>query len=130
MDDPVLNVILADRRPAATIVDCPVHDGNLAPARTLGAAHSLEHGADLLVFLDVDCVPDEWLLDRYAPVARDSTHRASLLRGAVAYLPPSAVYRLTDLRHSPGSTPAVPPSRPARPARTRTTSCAGPCPSP
>ncbi|MFD5203559.1 glycosyltransferase family 2 protein [Streptomyces sp. NPDC058375] len=48
MDDAGLRAVLADRRPAATIVDCPVRDGALplARARNLGAAHALEHGAE------------------------------------------------------------------------------------
>ncbi|MFI8306177.1 glycosyltransferase family 2 protein [Streptomyces sp. NPDC085927] len=113
MDDPDLGGVLAGRRPAATIVDCPVRDGNLplARARNLGAAHALEHGAELLVFLDVDCVPGERLLERYAQVARDPAHRRSLLCGTVAYLPPPGPtgYRLAHL-------PVLAQPHPARPA--------------
>jgi len=113
MGDPGLGAVLAGRRPAATVVDCPVVDGNLplARARNLGAAHALEHGADLLVFLDVDCVPGAELLARYTQVARDPAHRGSLLCGTVAHLPPPgrAGYRLGDL-------PALAGPHPARPA--------------
>ncbi|MFF3487994.1 glycosyltransferase family 2 protein [Streptomyces sp. NPDC002701] len=113
MDDPDLGAVLADGRPAATVVDCPVRAGNLplARARNLGAAHALERGADLLVFLDVDCVPGERLLERYTQVARDPAHQRSLLCGTVAHLPPPgpAGYRLREL-------PALAGPHPARPA--------------
>ncbi|MFH9758690.1 glycosyltransferase family 2 protein [Streptomyces anulatus] len=116
MNDAGLRSVLAERRPAATIVNCPVRDGALplARARNLGAAHALEHGAELLVFLDVDCVPGERLLDRYAQVARDPAHRRSLLCGTVAYLPPPppAGYRLTDLPTLAGPHPARPAPAP------------------
>ncbi|MFD6418789.1 glycosyltransferase family 2 protein [Streptomyces sp. NPDC060194] len=113
MDDAGLGAVLAGRPPAATVVDCPVRDGvlPLARARNLGAVHALDRGADLLVFLDVDCAPGERLLERYAQVARDPAHRRSLLCGTVAYLPPPppAGYRLADL-------PALAAPHPARPS--------------
>jgi glycosyltransferase involved in cell wall biosynthesis len=78
----------------------------LAHARNAGAAAALARGADLLVFLDVDCIPDAELLDRYAAAARDGT----LLCGPVHYLPPAG----------PGGYPAelagLAPPHPARPA--------------
>ncbi|MFJ4834713.1 glycosyltransferase family 2 protein [Streptomyces sp. NPDC088747] len=101
MDDPHLRTVLADRDPAATVIDCPVNEGNLplARARNLGAARALQDGAELLVFLDVDCVPGERLLERCVQVASDPAHRHSLLCGTVAYLPPPGPsgYRLSDL---------------------------------
>ncbi|MEU2068033.1 glycosyltransferase family 2 protein [Streptomyces anulatus] len=101
MDDPRLGAVLADRGPAATVIDCPVKDGRLplARARNLGAAHALEHRAELLVFLDVDCVPGEQLLERYRQAALELAPHRSLLCGTVAYLPPPdpAGYRLADL---------------------------------
>lgn len=56
----------------------------LAAARNEGAARA--SGAELLVFLDVDCIPGPALLDRYAAAARAAPH--ALLCGPVAYLPP------------------------------------------
>lgn len=41
----------------------------LARARNAGAAHALARGAELLVFLDVDCVPGPRLLTRYSAAA-------------------------------------------------------------
>ncbi|MFF1516109.1 glycosyltransferase family 2 protein [Streptomyces sp. NPDC058305] len=101
MDDPHLRTVLADRSPAATIVNCPVREGNLplARARNLGAARALQDGAELLVFLDVDCVPAESLLERYVEVANTPAYHHSLLCGTVAYLPPPdpAGYHLNNL---------------------------------
>ncbi|UPZ28442.1 galactosyltransferase-related protein [Streptomyces sp. LRE541] len=112
MGDPGLGAVLDGRRPHAAVVDCPVRDGKLplARARNLGAAHALARGAELLVFLDVDCVPGDRLLERYTEVARPRPR--SLLCGTVAYLPPpdpAGGYRLADL-------PSLAAPHPARPA--------------
>ncbi|MFE4378780.1 glycosyltransferase family 2 protein [Streptomyces cyaneofuscatus] len=113
MDDPDLGAALAGREPTATVVNCPVQNGNLplARARNLGAARALERGAELLVFLDVDCVPGERLLQRYRQVALHAEHRRSLLCGTVSYLPPPGLhgYRLAEL-------PALAEPHPGRPA--------------
>ncbi|GAA1881929.1 glycosyltransferase [Pseudonocardia ailaonensis] len=58
----------------------------LAEARNTGAAIALADGAELLVFLDVDCIPGPALLDRYADAARRTG--PTLLCGPVTYLPP------------------------------------------
>jgi hypothetical protein len=60
----------------------------LARARNVGAGHALARGAQLLVFLDVDCVPGPRLLDRYTQAAR--AQPGALLCGPVAYLPEGA----------------------------------------
>ncbi|MFD5200550.1 glycosyltransferase family 2 protein [Streptomyces sp. NPDC058375] len=113
MNDPGLRAVLAARGPAATVIDCPVKDRNLplARARNLGAAHALERGAELLVFLDVDCVPGEQLLERYRQAALHAEHHRSLLCGTVSYLPPPGPdgYRLSDL-------PVLAAPHPGRPA--------------
>jgi GT2 family glycosyltransferase len=72
----------------------------LAAARNAGAEHALDAGADLLVFLDVDCIPGPDLFARYSEAAR-ATDRA-LLCGPVSYLPPPPdggydLHRLHDL---------------------------------
>ncbi|MGW6714461.1 glycosyltransferase family 2 protein [Streptomyces globisporus] len=112
MDDPELGAVMGGREPVATVVDCPVSNGNLplARARNLGAARAVEYGAELLVFLDVDCVPGEQLLQRYRQAALDSEHRRSLLCGTVSYLPPPGPYgyRLSEL-------PALAKPHPGRP---------------
>ncbi|AYG84864.1 hypothetical protein DWB77_07079 [Streptomyces hundungensis] len=109
MDDPDIGPLTAGRRPPPCVLDLPLAEGGLplAAARNAGAARALEGGADLLVFLDVDCVPGPTLLDRYAQVAEDG----ALLCGTVAYLPPAppggyGLDALADLA----------PPHPARPA--------------
>ncbi|MGB6183069.1 MAG: galactosyltransferase-related protein [Rhodococcus sp. (in: high G+C Gram-positive bacteria)] len=55
----------------------------LARARNAGARAALDAGADLLVFLDVDCIPGPDLLGLYSQHARDG----AVLCGPVTYLP-------------------------------------------
>ncbi|MEU6388462.1 galactosyltransferase-related protein [Streptomyces sp. NPDC046939] len=109
MADPGIGPLLAGRTPAAQVVTLSLADGRLplAAARNEGAARALAGGAELLVFLDVDCVPGPTLLDTYARVAEDG----ALLCGTVAYLPPPPPggYRLDDLDR-------LAPPHPARPA--------------
>ena len=59
----------------------------MARARNAGADWALARDAELLIFLDVDCVPDAALIGRYI----DAHRRAgpALLAGPVTYLPPS-----------------------------------------
>ncbi|MVO88664.1 glycosyltransferase family 2 protein [Streptomyces sp. p1417] len=109
MADPDAATVLTGRRPAADTVPLPVGTTGSLPlsaARNAGAARALAAGADLLVFLDVDCVPGPGLLARYARTAADGV----LLCGTVAYLPPPprGGYRLCDL-------PALAPPHPGRP---------------
>jgi GT2 family glycosyltransferase len=102
------------------VVDVPVPaDGELplARARNAAAAAALDRGADLLVFLDVDCVPSPGLVAGYRRAAADPAVRASpgpvLLCGPVAYLPPDVrVTSAADLVRLP----AAARPHPARPA--------------
>jgi len=82
----------------------------LAAARNAGAAAALDAGAELLVLLDVDCIPGPRLVRRYAEAAR-AVDGPALLCGPVSYLPPPP----------PGGYPAtgldaLAPPHPARPA--------------
>ncbi|WP_223146370.1 glycosyltransferase family 2 protein [Streptomyces apricus] len=109
MDDDAAADALAGRHPAARTVAVPLGaEGRmpLAAARNAGARRALADGADLLVFLDVDCVPGENLLARYAETAADG----ALLCGTVTYLPPPPPegYRLATL-------PDLAPPHPGRP---------------
>ncbi len=63
-----------------------------------GAQYALRSGADLLIFLDVDCIPGPLLVQRYRQLAATET-TPSLLCGPVAYLPPPPPdgYRLAGL---------------------------------
>ncbi|RFA07735.1 hypothetical protein B7R21_14590 [Subtercola boreus] len=64
----------------------PGADGlRLARGRNAGAAAAIEGGAEVLVFLDADCVPGSDLLGLYAEAA--GGHPESVLCGPVTYLP-------------------------------------------
>nr|WP_277626217.1 galactosyltransferase-related protein [Arsenicicoccus piscis] len=80
----------------------------LAAARNAGVAAAIDGGADLVVLLDVDCLPGARLLERYEQAAR--THPDSLLCGPVTYLPPDAG------RPDPADLEAWRSPHPARPA--------------
>jgi len=58
----------------------------LAAARNRGAAEAAGLGADLLVFLDVDCVPGPELVAQYETAARRAPD--AVASGPVTYLPP------------------------------------------
>jgi N-acetylglucosaminyl-diphospho-decaprenol L-rhamnosyltransferase len=71
----------------------PGADGfRLAAGRNRGAAEALARGADLLVFLDVDCLPHPEMLPTYEAAARRETAgRSELLCGPVTYLPEGVI---------------------------------------
>ena len=103
MGDDGVRAVVGDR---ARVLDLPAGPRlPLAAARNAGAATALAAGADLLVFLDVDCIPAAALVERYSAVAQDGV----LDSGPVTYLPPADDYDLATL-----STLADP--HPARPA--------------
>ncbi|MET0187647.1 MAG: galactosyltransferase-related protein [Pseudonocardia sediminis] len=97
--------------PPATVVRVPVGEGGLplAEARNAGAAAAIDGGAELLVFLDVDCIPEPVLLDRYA-AASARVDGPALLCGPVHYLPPPPPggYPDTGLARLAGPHPARP----------------------
>ena len=95
-----LHVLVAidDDEVAASV---PVHDRHtrvvplrsetrrlpVAAARNLGAQTAIDDGAELLIFLDVDCIPGSDLVHGYQRAAGDPAHRTGLLCGPVTYLP-------------------------------------------
>lgn len=104
MGDPAVRAVVADAARAGTgaletvVVDLDVPaDGELplARARNLAARTAVERGADLLVLLDVDCIPGNGTLSAYRRAADDPlVERATsprVLSGAVHYLPERAV---------------------------------------
>lgn len=101
-----------DGMPPATVVGVPVPGTGLplAAARNAGVAAALAGGAELLVLLDVDCIPGPRMLRRYAEAAA-RTPDPALLCGPVHYLPPPPAggYPTTGLD-------ALAPPHPARPA--------------
>ena len=88
-DGPVAAVAAAEPGPTVIPVNLDVPDGRLprARARNAGADTAIRSGAELLVFLDVDCVPGPGLIGRYADCA-DQDRTPRLLCGPVTYLPP------------------------------------------
>jgi GT2 family glycosyltransferase len=100
MQDRAARSLLGNRPPPVDIVETTRQAGALplARARNLGAQRALQTGADLLIFLDVDCVPGPALVSRYVQQAARET-RPSLLCGPVSYLPPPprSGYQLSSL---------------------------------
>lgn len=71
----------------ATCLEMPAqHPLPLAGARNLGAAAAIDRGAELLVFLDVDCIPGPETIERYRRAATLPGNERSLLCGPVTYL--------------------------------------------
>lgn len=94
-DAPRTRTVIAwvgDDRPPALDVDAvlrlpPGPDGlRLAAARNAAADRAVDLGADLLVFLDADCVPGPELVNRYQAAA--VRYPDAVLCGPVTYLPP------------------------------------------
>jgi GT2 family glycosyltransferase len=104
VDDPTVHATVSDCGAQATVVPYRASGAHLpvAQARNVGARNALDQGAELLVFLDVDCIPGAGLLGRYHDVAAQPEHHDGLLCGPVTYLPPCGPtgYDVTDLdRH-------------------------------
>ena len=127
MDDDEIAPLVAAAAPVAAATDVLSvargrHGLPLASARNAAAAAASGAGAQVLVFLDVDCVPGPDLVARYLTecgrdVTGDGPGRPAspqVFSGAVHYLPPrgpgQARYTATDLA---ASTP-----HPARPVAT------------
>jgi N-acetylglucosaminyl-diphospho-decaprenol L-rhamnosyltransferase len=86
----------AEGAEGATIVHVPPgRDGlRLAAGRNAGAERALAAGADLLLFLDADCLPGRDLLARYRGAVEAAP--GALLAGPVTYLPQGAPVRTVD----------------------------------
>ncbi len=127
MDDPALPGVV--ERAASTaapadeirVVPVPARPGGglpLARSRNVVAAAAIATGANLLVFLDVDCLPSPQLVGRYEETAaivrqRDSGgSRPAVLAGTVHYLPPR---RQGQKRYTTADLAAT-GAHPARPA--------------
>ncbi|MEF2978542.1 glycosyltransferase family 2 protein [Subtercola sp. YIM 133946] len=94
----------------ATVLHVPPgHDGlRLAAGRNAGAAAAIADGADLLVFLDADCIAGRDLFARYFAASLD--HPDAVLCGPVTYLPEGFDYT------GPAGLAAATAPHPARPA--------------
>jgi GT2 family glycosyltransferase len=111
MADPEVATLVG---PATVVVPQPAGSAGLplAAARNLGAAAALADGSELLVFLDVDCLPGPGTLTAYRRAAAGPSGH-DLLSGVVVYLPPPPPegYDPQRLGEHPGH-----PARPVPPA--------------
>jgi N-acetylglucosaminyl-diphospho-decaprenol L-rhamnosyltransferase len=112
MNDSEAARIVAESGCPAAVLGC-ASDGRALPvaaARNRGAEFAIDGGAELLIFLDVDCIPAVAMIDGYLRAVADPAHRHALLCGPVTYLPPpsAAGYDLETL-------PTMVDPHPARP---------------
>ncbi|MBA4609630.1 glycosyltransferase family 2 protein [Aeromicrobium sp. Marseille-Q0843] len=111
MDDPEVLAWTTTTPPEPLTVSVPRHpDGlPLAAARNAGATAAIDAGAEVLVFLDVDCLVSPGLVEDYADAV--TSEPDTLWCGPVTYLPPppQGGYRVTDL----GAWDSPHPARPA-----------------
>lgn len=98
--------------PPVVLVEVPVAETGLplAAARNAGATAAIAAGADVLVFLDVDCIPGPAMLRYYRGTA-GAVLGPKILCGPVSYLPPAP----PDGYPTTGLADLAPP-HPARPA--------------
>jgi GT2 family glycosyltransferase len=92
LGDPTIRDVVVSAKSPAVVIDCGPANGPLplAQGRNVGAAAALHRGAELLVFLDVDCIPAAALIGRYHHAATRREHAQALLCGPVTHLPPPA----------------------------------------
>lgn len=107
MDDPDIETITMVH-PSVTFrhIACSPSGLELAKARNLGAQRAIDHGADLLIFLDVDCIPAPGLIQRYREASRRRPYDRLLWCGPVTYL--SEEDDMSDLARSTKPHPARP----------------------
>lgn len=114
MEDPELAAATRGAETDVLVVDLDADPLGLplARARNVGAACALARGVDLLVFLDVDCMPGRGLFTAYTEAAALAPGR--ILCGPVTYLPPApaAGYDLDGLEMSDNPHPDRPAPAP------------------
>lgn len=122
IDDPAAHDVVRELAPAEWEVLTPAlprRHGRmpLSEARNLGASAAVAAGAEHLVFLDVDVVPEATLVARYSEVLTDASDGSGprVLCGDVAYEPPppepgTEAGADRRPRHHPAR-PAVPPGQ-------------------
>jgi len=106
--------VLDEEDPSAALVDLDVTEPiPIAQGRNAGAAAALRDSTELLVFLDVDCIPESGLIGRYQDAAAEPEHADALLCGPVTYLDPPGPhgYEMSELRRNPHPARPAPPDR-------------------
>lgn len=93
IDDPALGGLDTAGRVPPRVIHQPSRGRRLplAAARNAGATAALAGGGDVLVFLDVDCLPDPDLFRGYRDAATAPSTSDRLLAGPVTYLDPRPV---------------------------------------
>jgi GT2 family glycosyltransferase len=105
LGDPAVADIVTEAGERTVVIDCPARRPPLpiALGRNIGARAAIRGGAELLIFLDVDCIPGARLIERYHAVASQTEHANALLCGPVTYLAPPGRrgYRISEIRACP-----------------------------
>ena len=100
LGDPGVAEIVSEEGSPASVVELDATEPiPIAHGRNRGAVVALQESAELLVFLDVDCIPGPELIGRYHHTAEQPRHGNALLCGPVTYLPAPGPrgYPLTEL---------------------------------
>lgn len=120
IDDPQVHDVAGRLSPADWDLRRPgtgLRDGRmpLSAARNLGASTAIGAGAEHLVFLDVDCVPNPTLVARYGEILADAPGVGGprVVCGDVAYEPPPS---LPGASAGADGRPRHHPARPPLPA--------------
>lgn len=91
MGDPAVEEILTERSSCPTLFVrlAPTEELPLARARNLGASEAIAAGADALVLLDVDCLPEPSIVGDYLDAFARLAHvdAPSVVCGRVRYVP-------------------------------------------
>ena len=91
MGDPRIPAVAREQHPDTIVVELGVTATGLplAEARNAGARAAVAAGAEVVVFLDVDCIPQASTLERYVEVLSATVGEGPVVAcGEVGYLPP------------------------------------------
>ncbi|MCV7031968.1 glycosyltransferase family 2 protein [Mycobacterium sherrisii] len=111
LGDPRVPDIVAAEHTRAMVVELDAGEPlPMAAARNQGAAAALRESAELLVFLDVDCIPSPRMIECYRRAAAQPEHADALLCGPVTYLAPPGPqgYAMSELETQRNPHPARP----------------------
>jgi GT2 family glycosyltransferase len=114
LGDPQAAEIVAEEHSAAAVLELDAAEPlPIAQGRNRGAAAALRESAELLVFLDVDCIPSAEMIGRYRHTVSQPEHADALLCGPVTYLAPPGPrgYVMSELQAQRNPHPARPAPR-------------------